>query len=255
MSKGIIFDIKEFSIHDGPGTRVTVFMKGCPLRCQWCHNPEGISTAPQRNGQTGRLIGEEWTAQDLALRIQRYGDYFESFGGGVTFSGGEPTMQAEFLMDCVERLPHIHKLLDTSGYCDEQIFMGLARQFNAFYYDMKIADENLHKQYTGVSNKIILVNLQHLMEMHSDVTLRMPMIPGITDTEENLSDTARLIREFCPKGTPIHLLPYNSLAEGKYPLYEMEYPLHTGHRQNRLAAIAQFQAKMTGEGYQVTNYC
>lgn len=200
-------------------------------------------------------MGEEWTAQDLAQRVQRYQDYFDAFGGGVTFSGGEPTMQAAFLADCAERLPNIHKLLDTCGYCDKQVFADLAQRFDAFYYDIKIVDEDVHRQYTGVSNKKIITNLQLLMDMRADVTLRMPMIPEITDTEKNLSDAAQLIGEVCPPGTPIHLLPYNSLAEGKYSIYGMEYPLHSSYKQNHLVAIAAFQAEMTGRGYQVTNYC
>lgn len=255
MSKGIIFDIKEFSIHDGPGPRITVFMKGCPLRCLWCHNPEGISSLPQPNMQNGQVVGEEWSAAELVERIMRYKDYFDAFGGGVTFSGGEPTLQAAFLIACAEKLNGIHKLLDTSGYCARKIFAEVARRFDAFYYDIKFADTALHQQYTGVTNEDIIANLRFLMDIRADVTLRMPMIPGITDTESALSSAAELIGNLCPSGTPIHLLPYNALAEGKYSVYGMEYPLHSGYRQNHISKINDFQAEMSMRGYRVTNYC
>ena len=254
MAKGIIFDIKEFSIHDGTGARVTVFLKGCPLRCLWCHNPEGLNLEPQYNSQTGRLVGTEWESEELAGYLQKYRTFFDSVHGGVTFSGGEPTMQAMFLADCAKRLTGIHKLLDTSGFCDSDIFADIAYYFDEIYFDLKLADEGDHWLYTGVSNNVILTNLKLLMEMKKNVTLRMPMIPYITDTRENLFMVEKLIQEICRPNIKIHLLPYNNLAGGKYPIYGMEYPLKDWYRRNQNNNIRAFEKKMKLLGYEVINY-
>lgn len=254
MAKGIIFDIKEFSINDGPGARVTVFLKGCPLRCRWCHNPEGLDPKPQYNMQTKRLVGTEWTAEALAERINGYQAFYEDFGGGVTFSGGEPTMQADFLEECAERLTGIHRLLDTSGFCEPVTFAKVARHMDMFYFDLKLIDESEHERYTGVSNRWILMNLEHLIADGRDVTIRMPMIPHITDTRVNLTAAAQLIRSICPKETPVHLLPYNTLAGGKYPIYGMEYPLTDSYRSNLLTDIAWLEYTLKEQGYKVINY-
>lgn len=124
MTTGLIFDIKEFAINDGPGIRLTVFMKGCPLRCAWCHNPEGISPQPQHNRKTGCMVGKEYTVEELTRRICKFRDVFDLSGGGVTFSGGEPTRQSEFVEACALRLNGIHKTLDTSGFVRPQLFAG-----------------------------------------------------------------------------------------------------------------------------------
>lgn len=252
--QGTTFDIKEFSINDGPGTRVTVFMKGCPLRCQWCHNPEGLGTQPQYNTQTRQLVGKTWTVEELVQRLNSYRPFFDQLGGGITFSGGEPSMQAEFLAACAQQLEGVHLLLDTSGYCAGEKFAGLARHFDAFYFDLKLADDDLHKQYTGVSNQAIHNNLRQLMAMGKDVTIRMPMIPYITDTKENLTAMADVIGRICTPKAPIHLLPYNGLAGGKYPIYGMEYPLQEGYTTNLYHNIRSFADAMVAQGYQVKNY-
>lgn len=254
MDKGIVFDIKEYSIHDGPGIRVTVFMKGCPLKCRWCHNPEGISPFPQRNGQTGKMTGREWTLEELAGRMDSYRPYFESCGGGITFSGGEPGMQADFLMKFAERYRGIHKLLDTSGYCRPRIFSALTEQFDMVYFDLKLIDDAAHKKYTGVSNQMILENLRYLMGTRKKTVLRMPMIPEITDTRGNLEDAGKLIAGVCRPGTEIHLLPYNKLAGGKYPVYGMEYPLNNWYTKNNTDNIVRFAGWLSGKGYQIKNY-
>lgn len=252
--KGMVFDIKEFSIHDGPGARVTVFLKGCPLRCMWCHNPEGMGTEPQYNVKTGKYVGVEWESEELVKHLLGFRKFFEDFCGGVTFSGGEPTGQAEFLMDCAKGLPGIHKLLDTSGFCDPKVFARIVQQFDAFYYDIKLVDEQEHRRYTGVSNKVILENLKELMGAGKDVTIRMPMIPMITDTEENLSAAAQLLDSLCRRIVSVHLLPYNSMAGGKYPVYGMKYPLENWYRKNQNSNIRMFEDKLKTLGFKVENY-
>ena len=152
MTTGLIFDIKEFAINDGPGIRLTVFMKGCPLRCAWCHNPEGISPQPQLNRKTGCMVGKEYTVEELARRICKFRDVFDLSGGGVTFSGDEPTRQSEFIEACALRLNGIHKTLDTSGFCPSATFRRLLGVFDLVYYDLKLADTAAHQRFTGRNN-------------------------------------------------------------------------------------------------------
>lgn len=255
MDKGNIFDIKEFSIHDGPGIRVTVFLKGCPLRCKWCHNPEGIDTAPVYNVQTNKYVGSKWDVKELVEYLMGYRQFFADFGGGVTFSGGEPTAQAEFLYECAIRMPQLHKLLDTCGYCDTKSFELLSEHFELFYFDLKLIDEQEHITYTGVSNKRIHENLALLMDKNKKTVIRMPMIPGITDTMHNLEQAVQLISKLCPdRQAEIHLLPYNELAGGKYPVYGMEYPLKGSYRKNNIAVIRNFEKVMRSKNYKLINY-
>ena len=253
MDKGIIFDIKEFSIHDGPGIRVTVFMKGCPLRCKWCHNPEGICLIPQYNNQTGKLVGREWTLDELVRRVDSYQVYFDN-EGGITFSGGEPCMQAEFLLKFAKICPNVHKLLDTSGYCEPEKFAELTEWFDMIYFDLKLISDVAHREYTGVSNQLILKNLDYLMKTQKSTVLRMPMIPEITDTCQNLDAAVKLITEKCRPGTEIHLLPYNKLAGGKYSVYGIEYPLKNWYTKNNTDNIERFAEVLSGRGYQIKNY-
>ena len=254
MLKGTIFFFFLFSINDGPGVRITVFMKGCPLRCQWCHNPEGISSLSQYNEQTKKFVGNRWEVDDLVEYLMSYGDFFEQFNGGVTFSGGEPALQADFLLACVKQMPNIHKLLDTSGYCAESVFSLLIQHFDAFYFDLKLAHEKEHIKYTGHSNQCIIRNLNQLAKSGKKFTIRMPMIPWITDTGQNLEAISKLIVEVCKPDVEIHLLPYNKLAGGKYPIYGMTYPLKAGYQCNQLDNILKFEKKMTDQGYMVKNY-
>lgn len=252
MIKGTIFDIKEFSIHDGPGARITVFLKGCPLRCQWCHNPEGLCPAPQlmhkKNICTtcgaclqgcdhpeckpfGRCIhacpngclsvaGKEITAEALAEKLRANADFFSLTDGGITVSGGEPLMQAEFVMELAKLLPGVHKAIQTSGYAKPEIYRQVIDCFDYVMQDIKLVDRETHKKYTGVSNEWILENIAYLKQSGKPYIFRVPMIPGITDTEENLQAIAALT-----EGCPVEYLKYNTLAGAKYEMLGMQYPL------------------------------
>lgn len=247
---GIIFDIKEFAVHDGQGMRTSVFFKGCPLRCKWCHNPEGLSSVPQlmvrENSckQCGlclkpcnhkecqpfkrcihicpdnliRIVGQEISAQDLAKRLKKNADILNK--GGITFSGGEPLMQADFLLETISYLNGINIAIETSGYCDKETFKKVIDKVDYVYMDIKLIDDNQHIKYTGVSNKIILDNLQILKQSNKPCTIRTPLIPNITDTKENLDGIKELI------GCLNHeLIPYNNFASIKYKELHMEFPL------------------------------
>lgn len=242
---GIIFDIKEFAINDGPGIRLTVFMKGCPLRCEWCHNPEGLVVSPQMNFKTKKMVGEEWSVDKLVKKIRKFKDAFDFNGGGVTFSGGEPSLQADFVFNVAYLLPDIHKNLDTSGYCDTETFKKLISVFDLVYFDLKLIDNQEHKKYTEVSNEQILENLKVLDESMKPYHIRIPLIPNITDLESNLNAIKDIILSLKNKPLRVDTLPYNICAGGKYPNYQMEYPLKSLENQNNnIEAINKFKKEL-----------
>jgi pyruvate formate lyase activating enzyme len=224
MTSGIIFDIREFTLHDGPGIRTTVFLKGCPLTCMWCHNPEGQSTRPQviRSRAGERIAGKEYTAEELAGLLNQQVAILNSNEGGITFSGGEPLMQADFVLEVIERLEPTHILLDTSGYGSEEHFRQLAEQSDLVYFDLKLVDGEMHRQYTGCDNASILRNLHLLSEMHTPFVVRVPMVPGVTDTDQNLDGIIRTVYQL-PGLQRVELLPYNKAAGAKYEYAGMEF--------------------------------
>lgn len=252
---GYVFSIEEFSVYDGPGIRTTVFLKGCPLRCSWCHNPEGQNPFPQivrsPNGCIGcnacveaatlcdgkvtfteesikkcprnllRICGDEMSADALCHKLLKNEKILNN-GGGVTFSGGEPFMQKEFLFECLKKLDgKLHTAIQTCGYCEEKDFETALDLADYFLFDLKIADENLHKKYTGVSNKKILDNFSRLAKSGKDFVPRIPLIPGVTDTEENITRISQILND--NKVSYAELMKYNKMAGGKYKMLQMEY--------------------------------
>src|ERR1039458_1810212 len=146
MQSGMIFDIREFTVHDGPGIRTTVFLKGCPLRCSWCHNPEGMSPCPEiiESPSGKRVVGRIYSAAQLSSILNRQASILSANGGGVTFSGGEPLAQAVFLAEVIDNLTDIHVLLDTSGYAQESDFRRVAQKCDLVYFDLKLIDRAAH---------------------------------------------------------------------------------------------------------------
>jgi pyruvate formate lyase activating enzyme len=224
MSSGIVFDIKEFTIHDGPGIRTSVFMKGCPLSCTWCHNPEGQSRQPQVIcGLAGeRLAGRTYTSRELATLLNRQADILRANEGGITFSGGEPLLQADFVAEVIDLLDDVHVLLDTSGYGDQQRFLRLIERCDLIFFDLKLIDHAAHQHYTGCDNKVILNNLKILSVSGKPFVIRVPLVPGVTDTDENLAAIAQTIRGL-PGLLYVSLLPYNQAAGSKYQYAGMEF--------------------------------
>ena len=250
--KGTIFDIKELSVHDGPGCRITVFLKGCPLRCKWCHNPEGLDSKPQlmvqKNGcidckmcykpcnhpeckPYGRCLhtcpngclkvsGKEVEASELAEILLKNADFLNTTGGGITISGGEPLMQPDFVIELAEKLSGVHTAIQTSGFATEEVYQKVIGKFDYIMQDIKLVDRELHKKYTGVDNEVILRNIQWLKNSGKEHIFRMPLIPGITDTDANKLAAIELVGE-----ENIEFLDYNPLAGAKYEMLGMKYEL------------------------------
>jgi pyruvate formate lyase activating enzyme len=217
MTSGMVFDIKEFSLHDGPGIRTTVFMKGCPLSCMWCHNPEGQSSQAQliRSQAGERISGKVYSAQELASLLNQQVEILLAHDGGITFSGGEPLMQADFVGEVIDLLEKVHICLDTSGYGREEDFRRLAGQSDLIFFDLKLIEPKAHQHYTGCDNSQILRNLSVLGDMGNQFVVRVPLIPGVTDTEDNLEAIAQTVQGL-PGLQRIDLLPYNKAAGSKY---------------------------------------
>jgi pyruvate formate lyase activating enzyme len=224
MKTGIVFDIKEFAVHDGPGIRTTVFLKGCPLRCSWCHNPEGLSPEPQvLHGPFGeRLVGKRYTSSELAGLLNRQAGLLSENGGGVTFSGGEPLFQAEFLAETIDQLDGLHVLLDTSGYASPANFERLASRANMLYLDLKSLEAETFRQYCGGDVEVLHKNLERLRSLDLQVVIRVPLIPEVTDSPQNMGAIAQAVQNI-PGLLRVDLLPYHRLAGAKYPLVGLEF--------------------------------
>ena len=215
---GTVFSIEEFSIYDGPGIRTTVFLKGCPMRCRWCHNPEGQSFSPEEvktaGGAETRISGQVWEAEDLVKKLLKNKPIL-SHGGGVTFSGGEPLSQPEFLLECLKKLKgHLHTAIQTAGNVPAEVFDEVVPWADHLLFDLKLMDPEKSAEWTGAGNAQILRNFGALTRTGLAFTVRTPLIPGVTDTEENLGAITELLRRYGIDR--IELLPYNKMAGGKY---------------------------------------
>ena len=278
--EGFILDIDRFSSHDGPGIRTTVFLKGCPLACRWCHSPESQSGAAELLYRTGRctgcglcigacpqtaigvvegreqiavdrsrctkcgrcaevcypgalsLAGRSVSAADLVDDVARDLPFYESSGGGVTVSGGEPARQHEFtrcfLLGC--RKAGIHTAIETSGYGGRNQVSAIASAADLVMYDVKFVDDELHRRYTGVTNTPILENLRYLAAEHPDVLVRVPCIAGVNDSKELMAQTASFVAGLGL--SRIELLPYNQAAGAKYEWLDQPYSLEGATAQD-----------------------
>ena len=237
VNKGLIFDIRRFSVHDGPGIRTTVFFKGCPLTCWWCHNPEGRIPEPEtsvrntrmeeRLFQRNEIAGRTMTPEEVLNKLCKDRVFYEESGGGVTFSGGEPLMQPEFLEELLKecRKKELRTAVDTCGFAGEKVIRKIAPLADLFLFDLKLLDDAEHIKYTGVSNRVILENFRILIDARRPVSVRFPVIPGITDTVKNSESLIRFLAPHSEKIGSLHLLPYHGAGKGKYARFGKKYPL------------------------------
>ena len=265
FDSGIIFDIKRFAVHDGPGIRQTIFFKGCPLKCIWCHNPESRCSRVEqvakkyfldRKHFTEKItIGRIVTVDEMMREIEKEIIFFDESSGGVTFSGGEPLKQPEFLNELIIQCKKkaIHTTLDTCGYAPVDIFINSIQKTDLILYDLKLIDDEQHKSYTGVSNQIIIENLKTALSFKKNVILRFIVIPEITDTAENI----KLMKTFLAtlnEINEIHLLPYHNLTKDKYRRFGKKNSLQhlaepTPERLNQIKTMFQeigLQVKIGG---------
>lgn len=236
MKTGVIFSIEEFAIHDGPGIRTTIFLKGCPLHCTWCHNPEGISPKPQSIEKKNEcsICGYEITSDELAEQIVRNKAIYKLNNGGVTFTGGEPLFQTDFVAEVVRKIkPDIHVAVETSGYVPTDIFKEIIPMFDLVLLDIKHTDPVVHKKYTGVDNKLIIENLEFLCSSDTNFIIRIPLIPGVNDTKMNMLTILSLIKD-AQSLLRVEILPYHKTAGAKYamvgkiynPLFDVDKEPH-----------------------------
>lgn len=252
-----IFDIKRYAVHDGPGIRTAVFFKGCPLRCRWCHNPEGVETHPELLQHPGmcsrcyacieacpqgalrkdtdgavtvdhglcdacgacvevcptdalRIAGRNIGLDELLNEVEKDRIFYDQSGGGVTLTGGEPLLQHEFAGAFLDALRErrIHSVLDTSGYAPADVFRGTAAKADLLLFDLKMVDETRHRNSTGVSNRIILDNLTWAAGSGPAVHIRIPLIPGVNDDENEVERMADFIASLKTIRS-VNILPYH----------------------------------------------
>ncbi len=261
--EGTVFNIKRYAIHDGPGIRTTVFLKGCPLWCPWCQNPEGISPVPEliwreqrcigcrdcedtcptgalsfadgslridRNlcdlcGQCAlscypqalEMVGRQMTVDEVMTEVEKDTVFYEQSGGGITVSGGEPLMQADFLGAILRasKQSGIHTTLDTSGYAEQALLLRIAEYVDLFLWDLKIMDDEAHRKHTGVSNSVILDNLKAMSRLGKPTIIRFSLIPGVNDHESNIRAMGAFVTSLDDVDR-IDILPYHRAWMDKY---------------------------------------
>lgn len=297
MTVGVVFEIKRGAVHDGPGIRTTVFLKGCPLNCLWCHNPEGKSPEPvlafvrQRcigcgacvsacpkgavamvDGypETDRsrcsacgmcvaacptgaraVMGKGYGVDELLSRLERDRAFFETSGGGVTFSGGEPLSQPDFLLSCLRacKARGLHTALDTSGYAPKETVLEAARYTDLFLFDLKDMDPARHLRTTGVPLGPILENLRALDEAGAEIWIRIPLIPNTNCDDATVEAYIRFLSGL-KRRYPVFLLPYHPVGEEKYRRLGLAYPLR-GLKPPSGERVEEIKAAFAAAGFHV----
>ena len=222
---GIVFDIKRGSIKDGPGIRTSVFLKGCPLRCAWCHNPESQSPEPQRAVTTGEICGREMTVGEVMDEVRRDIVFYRTSGGGMTLTGGEPLMQADFAFGLAEAAKGegIAVALDTCGFAPWDAVARMTRVTDIFLYDLKCMDARRHRELTGADNAAIIDNLRKIDAAGVRTWIRLPLVPGVNDEEGELDRLQAFIRTL-RHVEKVEVCPYHPMGLEKYAKFGMAAP-------------------------------
>ncbi len=266
MTFGTIFNLQRTSLYDGPGIRTAVFLKGCPLRCLWCHNPEsqshgweisfraevcagcgecvsvcehgahqildGIHSYQrdlcERCGKCAevclydalKVAGKETSIEAVMGEVRKDIRYYRQSGGGLTITGGEPMLQPEFTLELLKaaKAENIHTCLETCGWASQRAYQRIFPFVDLFLFDYKAADPEAHRDLTGVSNNLILANLDFLYQNGANIWLRCPLIPGVNDSAEHLAGIAALEKKY-PELEAVELLPYHNIGISKYERY------------------------------------
>lgn len=275
VTEGLIFNIKRFSVHDGPGIRTSIFLKGCPLECIWCHNPEGISqdisiwhntnlcigcgrcvdacpehalAAGSGNGNhiladndkcslRGRCVdvcptgaisftGKRSNVEELMTEIRKDNVFYQVSGGGVTITGGEPAWQPGFCCEILKACKEegINTAIETCLFCDREVLELLADHVDLFITDLKIYDSIKHEKFTSKPNSIILENFAYLAGRGKNMLVRLPLIPGITDSKDNIRDIEEFVR-MTRSDIPIEYINFNPLTKSKYQKLSIPFSL------------------------------
>ncbi len=251
---GYIFDIKKFSINDGPGIRTTVFFKGCPLTCWWCHNPESQRNEPEEiencnfrwnlhhDSYLRNTVGAKIYVNEVMDEIEKDRMFYEESHGGVTISGGEPMLQLNFLYSILSecKTKDINTAIDTTGYAAFEDFKKIYDLTDIFLFDLKLMDSKLHYEFCGINNELIHENLKKLSSLGKKNILRIPIIPTITDTEENISAMISFISKL-KNVKEIDLLPFHKTAKSKY------------ERMKKLNKVAELDVPSTDQMEELKN--
>lgn len=222
--KGWIFNIKRYALHDGPGIRTTVFFQGCPLHCPWCHNPESRAFPDSDIPVQG---AEQISIPVLMTRLEKDRLFYDQSGGGITISGGEPLAQPEFLsallLACREK--DLHTTVDTCGHGEPSLTLPILRSADLVLFDLKLLDSGRHRDVVGVDTCFIQANLEGLLHSGHPVRLRFPLIPGYTDSRENLDALRRMVDLHAEKIEAISVLPFHPAAAHKYHQLGIRNPM------------------------------
>ncbi|MFO7997000.1 MAG: glycyl-radical enzyme activating protein [Dehalococcoidia bacterium] len=269
----MVFDIQKYSIHDGPGIRTLVFLKGCPQRCLWCSNPEGQSGAPELVFYAARcrrlnrcvqacpahaislegeslfvnkdlcdlcgecvaacyagawkIFGKTVDVEYLVREIEKDALFYRNSGGGITFGGGEPLLWPDFLNEASQecRRRGIHVAVETAGHVPWRSYEKVIGVVDLIMYDIKHMDSEVHEQVCGVANELILANIESLSKQEVDIIIRVPIIPGITDSKDNIRETARFVASLNGSIIGVEILPYHEFGIGKYAILGRKYEL------------------------------